>query len=120
MLAYSNTIACLNLKFIRKKENNKYPCLLATENSIFTQKSSLYKYLTNEFNLLNKTNSKNLACALEQIQDEIANSKLELNGVNSAKTVTSLNKTPNLTGFSKNSQNKGLSRPNSSLNDSMV
>ena len=95
--------------------------MFATENSIFTQKSSIYKYLANEFNLLNnllnKPNSNNLSFVLKQIQDEMANSKLEANSSNSNKSISLLNSN---TSFNKTSQNKGLSRPNSSLNDSLV
>ena len=120
MLKYSNTIACLNLKFIRKKENNKYPCLLATENSVFTQKLSIYKFLTDPFNLLNnllnKPETNCLKKMLQNLQDDL------INPISSAVS-SSMNKPIiNLNSSQLNkSTNKGLSHPsNSSQNNQSV
>lgn len=49
---YSNLIAMVNLKPMNKKEAWKYPCVLANENSIFTQQINSYKFLTSTYNKL--------------------------------------------------------------------
>ena len=51
-------VACLNLKNINRKELSKYPCLLASELSIFTQKVNGLKFLSSAFNSLNELVSK--------------------------------------------------------------
>jgi hypothetical protein len=99
----------LNLKFIKKKENNKYPCLLATENSVFTQKINVCKFLANQFNtlnnLLNKPETNNLSLILKSFENE-----------------KSVPTTINSNGIKNNHQNKGLSRPNDTTtqNDPIV
>ena len=45
VLRVGSIVAALNLKFVRKLEKSKYPCLTATENSVFTQKVAAHKHL---------------------------------------------------------------------------
>ncbi len=52
LFKYSTVIICINLKYTKKKELNKYPCLFANESSLFTQRISPYKYLLNQYNHL--------------------------------------------------------------------
>ncbi len=53
-------MTCLNLKNIKKKELNRYPCLLANESTLITQRLAHMKCLTSQFNMLinNKANTK--------------------------------------------------------------
>jgi hypothetical protein len=51
----SNVIACLNLRYSRKKELLKYPCLMATEMSVFTQKiKNSLKFLLSKYTSLSE------------------------------------------------------------------
>ncbi|RNA03042.1 breast cancer type 2 susceptibility [Brachionus plicatilis] len=54
VLKLHNCVACLNLRNIRKKENLKYPSLMATEITIFTQKINLYKHLADFYSSLSQ------------------------------------------------------------------
>ncbi|CAF0722989.1 unnamed protein product [Brachionus calyciflorus] len=58
VLKISNCVACLNLKFTRKKENLKYPYLISSEMSIFTQKVHALKFLSAQFTQLNELSNK--------------------------------------------------------------
>jgi hypothetical protein len=54
ILKLNEVVACLNIKFTLKKDNNKYPSLLASNQSIFTQKIAKYKHIQVIFDQLNK------------------------------------------------------------------
>lgn len=58
LFKYSNVVICINLKYTKKKELNKYPCLFANESSFFTQRINSYKYLSNQYNHLANLASK--------------------------------------------------------------
>ena len=77
ILKISNTLACLNLKYISKKEANKYPCLLVNENSVFTQRVSHCKFLADQFNSLNTT--PNMKAKIGEICTKIENDTLVVN-----------------------------------------
>lgn len=94
-MKFSNTLACLNLKYIRKKESNKYPCLLVNENSIFTQRISQYKFLADQFNSLNSI--PNVKTKINEICAKLENDTLV---VNSAPLVPNpMKKHPSTTNF---------------------
>jgi hypothetical protein len=52
LFKYSNVIICINLKYTKKKELSRYPCLFANESSLFTQRINAYKYLSTQYNHL--------------------------------------------------------------------
>lgn len=52
ILKLNEVVACLNIKFTLKKDNNKYPSLLASNQSIFTQRLAKYKHLQIVFDQL--------------------------------------------------------------------
>ena len=52
ILKMANNVACLNLKFSRRLEKSKYPCLMASEMSVFTQKIAAYKHLSVPYGLI--------------------------------------------------------------------
>lgn len=102
LLKVSNTLACLNLKYIRKKELNKYPCLLVNENSLFTQRISQYKFLADQFNTLNSM--PNVKTKISEICAKIENDTLAVNAASSAPNP--LKKYPSTTNFSNMSVNE--------------
>ena len=57
MFKFGNVLACLNLKYLKKKELLKYPCLTATELSIFTQKIKQYKFFMTQYEFLSNLNN---------------------------------------------------------------
>lgn len=104
LLKVANTLACLNLKFIRKKELNKYPCLLVNENSLFTQRISQYKHLVDQFNTLNSM--PNVKTKISEICAIIENDTLVVNAVSSASNPIKKYPTTNFNQFNNISENE--------------
>lgn len=89
--------------------------MLATENSVFTQKLSQYKFLTNQFNLLTNLLNKPEAIILDNI---LKNLQYELSSPTACST-NSASCVSKSTLFNK-TNNKGLSRSDCLQNDQKV
>lgn len=59
------------MKYIKRKEQNAFPCLLATDSSLFTQRIARYKFISQQFNTL--SNSFNLKKQVNDIADNLEN-----------------------------------------------
>ena len=103
------------MKYIKRKEHNAFPCLLATETSLFTQRIARYKFISQQFNSL--SNATNLKSQVNEISDNLENdiekfieknmpSKVFNRTVDSSSNLTKINRSLNQV---TNNSNKDIS-----------